>query len=56
MEHGRSDGGLSQPGDRPELAGDKERDQISELLSAQFNLAAVVRLRTRLAGPRGRRG
>jgi hypothetical protein len=33
---------LSQSGDRPELVGDKQRDQISELLSAQFDLAAVV--------------
>jgi hypothetical protein len=29
-------------GDRPELVGDKQRDQIPELLSAQFDLAAVV--------------
>src|SRR6516165_144494 len=29
-------------GDRPELVGDKQRDQISELLSAQLDLAAVV--------------
>ena len=33
---------LSQSGDRPELAGDEQRDQIPELLSAQFDLAAVV--------------
>ena len=37
-----SNGGLSQPGDRPELVGDKQRDQTSELLSAQLDLAAVV--------------
>ena len=42
MEHRKSGGGLSETGDRPELVGDKQRDQISELLSAQFHLAAVV--------------
>ena len=33
---------LSQSGDRLELVRDQQRDQIPELLSAQFDLAAVV--------------
>ena len=45
----------SESGDRPELVGDKQRDQIPQLLSAQFDLAAVV-ISTRLAGPRGMHG
>ncbi len=32
----------SESGDRPELVGDKQRDQIPELVSAQLDLAAVV--------------
>lgn len=32
----------SQSGDRPELVGDKQRDQVSELLSAQLHRAAEV--------------
>ena len=42
MEYRKSGGGLSKSGDCPELVGDKQRDQIPELLSAQFDLAAVV--------------
>jgi hypothetical protein len=40
--HRKSGGGLSETGDRSELVGDKQRDQISKLLSAQFDFAAVV--------------
>jgi len=32
----------SQSGDRPELVGDKQRDQVPELLSTQLDLATVV--------------
>jgi hypothetical protein len=41
-EGGKSGGGLSQSSDRPELVGDKQRDRVPELLSAQLDLAAVI--------------
>jgi hypothetical protein len=38
----KAGGLLSQPGDRPELVRDEQRDQVSELLSAQLHRAAEV--------------
>ncbi len=41
-EQGKSSVGLSESGDRPELVGGKQPDQVPELPSPQLDLAAVV--------------